>query len=110
MIFKLIHLYWNVLLPIGIGSLLLFCKGLFLLLRKTPTVEPVVIQAVQPPADLEAIAGDDVITTQLDLARALIETGRNQSAKELLQYVAEQGNAAQQAKAHQLMAQLCASP
>ena len=51
---------------------------------------------------LSAIAGDDIITTQLDLARAYIETGRKQLASEILDYVMQQGNPGQQREAQQL--------
>lgn len=55
---------------------------------------------------IEAIAGDDVIATQLDLARAYIETGKKQSAKNILDHVIAKGSMAQQNEAqllHQLL-------
>lgn len=53
--------------------------------------------------DINAIAGEDALSTQLDLARAYIETGRKQLAKKILLYVAEQGNDLQQEEAKQLL-------
>lgn len=53
--------------------------------------------------DISAIAGGDVLTTQLDLARAYIETGRKQLAKKILHFVMLQGTEAQQAEADRLL-------
>jgi FimV-like protein len=53
--------------------------------------------------DINAIAGDDVIATQLDLARAYIETGRKQLAKKILIYVLTQGTVNQQQEAQRLL-------
>ncbi len=54
-------------------------------------------------SDIDAIAGDDVMTTQLDLARAYIEMGEKTLAKEMLDQVVEQGSALQQQAAKQLL-------
>lgn len=53
--------------------------------------------------DINAIAGEDVLATQLDLARAYIETGRKQLAKKILEYVVDQGSHAQQQEAQHLI-------
>jgi FimV-like protein len=53
--------------------------------------------------DITAIAGDDVIATQLDLARAYIETGRKQLAKKILEYVLAQGSVTQKNEAEKLL-------
>lgn len=53
--------------------------------------------------DINAIAGDDVIATQLDLARAYIETGKAKLAKKILIYVIEKGSASQQQEARHLL-------
>lgn len=53
--------------------------------------------------DFTAIAGDNVIATQLDLARAYLETGNNQLAKEILQMVMLKGNYSQQIEAKHLI-------
>lgn len=56
--------------------------------------------------DIRAIAGEDMITTQLDLARAYIEMGKIKLAQQILEHTIENGNAAQQQQANQLMNQL----
>ncbi|GEM_PF-2490499 len=53
--------------------------------------------------DIKAIAGDDVITTQLDLARAYIEIGKKKLAKKILDHVIEHGNVSQKQTAQHLM-------
>ena len=53
--------------------------------------------------DIHAIAGDDVITTQLDLARAYMETGRTQLAKNILKNAIVHGSPEQQDEAKQLI-------
>ncbi len=52
---------------------------------------------------LDSIAGDDVLTTQLDLARAYIEMGEKKLAIAILKQVTEEGNPLQQRQAEQLM-------
>ena len=42
-------------------------------------------------ADLHAIAGDHIVKTQLDLARAYIETGKNEVARKILETIVDQG-------------------
>lgn len=53
--------------------------------------------------DIRAIAGEDMISTQLDLARAYIEIGKKQLAKKILDHAIKQGNLSQRQQAHQLM-------
>lgn len=53
--------------------------------------------------DIRAIAGDDVITTQLDLARAYIEIGKKKLAKKILDHVMAHGNVNQKQAAQHLM-------
>lgn len=54
--------------------------------------------------DIRAIAGDDVMVTQLDLARAYIELGKKKLAKQILDHVIKHGTPSQQQSARQLMA------
>ncbi len=54
-------------------------------------------------ADIQAIAGDDEMTTQLDLARAYIEMGQKPMAQKILSHVAKKGNAAQKQAAKILL-------
>ena len=53
--------------------------------------------------DIRAIAGDDVLTTQLDLARAYIEIGKKKLAKKILDHVIQHGNLSQKQVAQHLM-------
>lgn len=53
--------------------------------------------------DIQMVAGDDVITTQLDLACAYIQLGKNQLAKSILQHVIKEGSSTQQEEAKKLM-------
>jgi len=53
--------------------------------------------------DLSAIAGDDVIVTQLDLARAFIEADKKLLAKQILESAVAQGSVAQQKEAQHLL-------
>lgn len=53
--------------------------------------------------DIRAIAGDNVLTTQLDLARAYIEIGKKKLAKKILEHVIENGNLGQRQAAQQLL-------
>lgn len=75
-------------------------------LQKTPSDSIKTVTAASitiTSSDINAIAGDDVLATQLDLARAYIETGRKQLAKKILEYVVEQGSSAQQDEARILL-------
>ena len=56
--------------------------------------------------DIQAIAGEDEIATQLDLARAYIEMDQKELAKEILQRVAHLGKPLQQQVAIKLAADL----
>lgn len=122
MLLAIIQSYLTLLVSIGLASLGILIIGLYFIFRKpTPKqtivdddfdeeVETVLISEPVPMAegydDLIAISGEDVMTTQLDLARAYIETGKNEAAQDILHYVIEQGNETQQAEAQQLMIQL----
>lgn len=53
--------------------------------------------------DIETIAGDDVFTTQLNLARAYIETGRKNLAINILNNVILQGAPDQKFEAKRLI-------
>lgn len=56
--------------------------------------------------DIRAIAGDDVMVTQLDLARAYIELDKHTLAKQILENVVQHGSHQQQLTAQQLIAKL----
>lgn len=52
--------------------------------------------------DIKAIAGEDIIATQLDLARAYIEMDKKQLAKKILDHVTQYGDETQQRAAREL--------
>lgn len=56
--------------------------------------------------DIKAIAGDNVMATQLDLARAYVEMGKKILAKKILQHVVEHGDIIQQQEANELISAL----
>lgn len=104
MISLIIKSYFSILLSIGIGSLLVLISGSYLIFRspKKDKAMPVLDEA-----ELNAIAGDDVIATQLDLARAYIETANIDLAKSILKAVLKQGNKGQQDEARELLSLSC---
>lgn len=61
---------------------------------------------VASASDIRAIAGDDPMSTQLDLARAYIESGKKQLAKIILETVAEEGGDSHQEEAQRLLSNL----
>lgn len=114
MIALIIKSYLSILLSVGFGSLLLFTVGMYFIfskIGKTPAkfsshpVKSAIIVPKLSAADMQnisGIAGGDVISTKLDLARALIEVGNQNSAKAILKSVVKHGNAAQQQEAQRL--------
>jgi len=54
--------------------------------------------------DFDAISGEDVLATQLDLARAYLETDKKALAKTILDAVMKEGNSAQREEAQLLIA------
>lgn len=73
----------------------------------TPKQSNITVQPLNPitisSKDITAIAGEDKIATQLDLARAYIETGRKQLAKKILDDVLRRGAEIQQQEAQRLI-------
>lgn len=77
--------------------------------KQNKTLSPIPIKQTDPKPntqDIQAIAGDDIIMTQLDLARAYIELGKQQLAKQILADVTTHGNHDQQQIAQQLLSTL----
>lgn len=104
MILLIIKSYLPLLLSVGFASIFMLAIGLYLIFKKPAEKNPFVSQDIaENIRDLSAIAGDDLMTTQLDLARAYIETGRTQLAQTILASVIKQGNSTQQKEAKQLM-------
>lgn len=98
-------------------AIIIILVGLFFFKKKQPTqVTSVILQPKpdvrkKPPIiitsqDIKAIAGDDIITTQLDLARAYIEIGKKKLARKILDHVTQHGNSSQQQAAQHLMMNL----
>jgi FimV-like protein len=93
----IIKSYFFILLAVGASALFFFCVGLYFIIRKKPASQKNI------SSDFIAIAGDDLMATQLDLARAYIETGQNEFAKNILKEVISNGNISQRAEAKQLL-------
>lgn len=53
--------------------------------------------------DIRAIAGEDMMATQLDLARAYIEVGKLHLAQQILDHVSRHGTLTQHQEAEQLL-------
>ena len=99
--------YRTLIFSISAAALILFLMGSWLILRATWQEEPAESVELPPEAkDLTAIAGDDVFATQLDLARAYIETGSGKLARAILQRVLKQGGKADQQEAQRLLSTL----
>lgn len=113
--------YLNLLLAIGAGVMGILIIGIYVItkLATAPKVKPVLAKPVsittkiEPTLqqnvsmrDMEAIAGDDLLATQLDLARAYLESDKKQFAKKILEQVLEQGSATQQMEARQLLSHI----
>lgn len=114
--------YSSILLVIGALAGLVFLGGLFVIFKMIFFPQPVkhsmraataqrkvkIDRAVLPDAanDVTDIAGEDPMATQLDLARAYIETGKKQFAKIILAAVIREGNAAHQEEAQRLLSSI----
>ncbi len=111
--------YLSLLILLGLGSIVFFACGLFLIIKinRTPKLiktSPISVLASEKKNDslklyqvtsndIRAISGGDEIATQLDLARAYIETGRKQIAKKMLDHIIQKGNDTQQQEAQYLL-------
>jgi FimV-like protein len=96
MLALIIKSYLTLFLSIGFSSLFIFILGLYWIFKFTST-------PLDNNSDLTSIAGDDIIATQLDLARAYIETNNKQTAKQVLKSVIRQGSKTQKAEAKILL-------
>lgn len=102
----IIKSYFSLLLSIGMGALFLFILGFYFILRIfSSSATPA--SFVSNHNDFIAISGEaDITSTQLDLARAYIETGRFESAKKVLKLVMKQGSGTEQQEAKRMLAQV----
>lgn len=117
MIYLILKSYFIILLSVGLLSLFILVLGLYFIFRpaKSSTKASVIATNIvnennnmklDLPSDLAAISGDDLIATQLDLARAYLETDNKPLAKSMLDNILIQGNKAQQQEAQQLLSVL----
>lgn len=114
--------YSSVLLVIGALAGLVFLGGLFVIFkmifypeassRFTRTaslprsIKSAKTQLPDAASDVSDISGGDHMATQLDLARAYIETGKKQFAKIILAAVIREGNANHQEEAQRLLSSI----
>jgi FimV-like protein len=119
MIYLIIKSYLIIFFLVIAGVMSIFIGGLYLIFKflkprkkKKRMLRPVTVSSpkiknsgihVITSNDINAIAGDDVLATQLDLARAYIETGKAQLAKKILEYVVAKGTASQKQEARHLL-------
>lgn len=115
----IIESYTSIVLAIGVVALLIFLAGFYLILKSSrqpsstrlSTFTPVRFQAdktdktllPETASDVSAISGEDPMATQLDLARAYIETGKKQFAKIILTAVIREGSGIYQEEAQRLL-------
>ncbi len=118
----IIDSYSNILLSISLMSLLIFTVGLIIILRVTREKKrESLMDLIQSPkksgqidkillpdtaSDVSTIAGEDPMATQLDLARAYIETGKKQFAKIILTAVIKEGSNSYQEEAQRLLSSI----
>jgi FimV-like protein len=119
LIFMIIESYYSILLAIGAVSVVLFAAGLYVILRYSREknndslsftslrkgLKNSVDKNLLPEtaSDVSAISGEDPLATQLDLARAYIETGKKQFAKIILTAVIREGSSDYQEEAQRLL-------
>lgn len=117
MITLILKNYFAIILSITVTAISLIVVGSYCLLRRffaKPTTSVVAagnnkketVATTETLTDFTAIAGDDLISTQLDLARAYIETDKRQLAKTILDLVVKQGTKAQKDEAQELLSYL----
>jgi FimV-like protein len=96
----------------AVGAISFFLVMLFLTKKPHAVFTSSTMTAVEPVKkstiiitshDIKAIAGDNILATQIDLARAYIEIGKAKLAKKILYHVIQYGNAGQQEAAQQLI-------
>ena len=114
MLLLFIKNYLFLFITIGIIVILLLIIGMFFILKSFKKPQQIsshltnnIKSSNNKPqitaSDIRAIAGEDELTTQLDLARAYIEVGKKQLAQKMLNYIVQQGTNHQQQQARELM-------
>lgn len=117
MIALIIKSYLAILIAVGLGAALLLTAGVFMIIRyfsnkslvdsHTGRAAMTLIHsqsADQVAASLDGIAGENMMATRLDLARAYIETSQFHAAKQLLDTVRQEGTLAHIGDADKLLA------
>lgn len=115
MILIFIKSYLLLFIIIGLVSTLLFIGGVFFIIKLFRSSSHQYASHPAPnqnishhktqitSADIRAIAGEDELSTQLDLARAYIDVGKKQLAQKMLNHILQQGSIMQQQAARELM-------
>jgi FimV-like protein len=114
MITLILKNYFTIILSITVMAVSIITVGSYCLVRRFFAKSTAPIAATnnnkketvvnsEPFSDFTTIAGDDLISTQLDLARAYIETDKRQLAKTILDLVIKQGTKAQKDEAQELL-------
>lgn len=91
--------YYSVFISVAIGAILALMFGMYYIIRGLRHGAP----SIRLDNDITPIAGDDVMATQLDLARAYIELNNVDSARAILKLVLDQGTHYQKASAKALL-------
>lgn len=113
-ILTIVNHYFNLLLIVGGFGFILFLVGCYLTIKFTrsqkalmSTMQTNLPQSVDTTFknndSIDAIAGEDIYSTYLDLARAYLETNRMTLANELLKQVSENGHDHQKKQANALL-------
>lgn len=106
MIFLILKSYAILFSLVALGSLIVFILGLYFIFKSAQSTTSTSIHSKNDVPDFSAISGEDVMLTQLDLARAYIESDRIILAKTILKSVLHEGNALHQQEAQQLLSSL----
>lgn len=123
----IIKSYSSILITIGSAALFFFMLGSYLIIKISRSGDVVAEQDAEEPQsekasaprkprrvsektmlsealnDVNAISGEDPAATQLDLAKAYIESGKGQLAKIILTAVIREGNSPYQDEAQRLL-------
>ena len=118
----IIESYLSILLAVGGIASFMFAIGLYFIFRNTPAKSGNTLSSIIPAPhqskrnekfllpdtanDVTPISGEDPMATQLDLARAYIETGKKQFARIILATVIREGSGSHQEEAQRLLSSI----
>lgn len=102
------HLYLSLIAIFITITMLFLLLAFFKTKKQTPLQQPSQPHSsiVITSQDIKAIAGENIMSTQLDLARAYIEMDKKSLAKKILNHVIEHGEPSQQQEAKELVGAL----